>query len=90
VQLQQILMNLVINGLDAMADVDGNLELASKSRRAENRARCGGGQRYRRGPATTAGGPDLMRSLAVSLPQCCRRREEGQERDEDLSFSDRI
>ena len=42
-QLQQVLMNLVINGLDAMADVDRNLELASKSQRAENRARRGGG-----------------------------------------------
>jgi C4-dicarboxylate-specific signal transduction histidine kinase len=37
VQSPQVLMNLVINGLDAMADVGGNLELASKSLRAENR-----------------------------------------------------
>jgi hypothetical protein len=38
-------MNLVINGLDAVAAIDGNLELASKSQRAENRALCDGGQR---------------------------------------------
>jgi C4-dicarboxylate-specific signal transduction histidine kinase len=35
VQLQQVLMNLVINGIDAMKDVDGNRELAIKSQRAE-------------------------------------------------------
>jgi PAS domain S-box-containing protein len=36
VQLQQVLMNLMINGIDAMKDVDGTRELAIKSRRAEN------------------------------------------------------
>ena len=35
-QLQQVLMNLMINGIDAMKDVDGTRELAIKSQRAEN------------------------------------------------------
>ncbi len=36
VQLQQVLMNLMINGIDAMKDVDGARELAVKSQRGEN------------------------------------------------------
>jgi PAS domain S-box-containing protein len=36
VQLQQVLMNLMINGIDAMKDVDGTRELAINSQRAEN------------------------------------------------------
>jgi len=36
VQLQQVLMNLMINGIEAMRDVDGTRELAIKSRRAKN------------------------------------------------------
>jgi C4-dicarboxylate-specific signal transduction histidine kinase len=36
VQLQQVLMNLMLNGMDAMKDVDGTRELAIKSQRAEN------------------------------------------------------
>jgi NO-binding membrane sensor protein with MHYT domain len=36
VQLQQVMMNLISNGIDAMKDVDGTRELAIKSRRAEN------------------------------------------------------
>ncbi len=36
VQLQQVLMNLMINGIDAMKDVEGTRELAIKSQRAEN------------------------------------------------------
>jgi PAS domain S-box-containing protein len=35
VQLQQVLMNLMINGIDAMKDVDGARELAIQSQRAE-------------------------------------------------------
>jgi C4-dicarboxylate-specific signal transduction histidine kinase len=35
VQLQQVLMNLMINGIDAMKDVDGTRELAIKSQQAE-------------------------------------------------------
>jgi signal transduction histidine kinase len=36
VQLQQVLMNLMLNGIDAMKDMDGMRELAVKSQRAEN------------------------------------------------------
>ena len=36
VQLQQVLMNLMINGFDAMRSVDGTRELAIRSQRAEN------------------------------------------------------
>jgi signal transduction histidine kinase len=36
VQLQQVLMNLMINGIDAMKDVNGARELAVKSQRVEN------------------------------------------------------
>ena len=35
-QLQQVLMNLIINGIDAMKEVEGIRELAIKSQRAEN------------------------------------------------------
>ena len=36
VQMQQVFMNLMINGVDAMKDMDGTRELAIKSQRAEN------------------------------------------------------
>jgi PAS domain S-box-containing protein len=36
VQLQQVLMNLMLNGMDAMKDMDGTRELAIKSQQAEN------------------------------------------------------
>jgi signal transduction histidine kinase len=36
VHLQQVMMNLMINGIDAMKDVDGMRELAIESQRAEN------------------------------------------------------
>ncbi len=36
VQLQQVLMNLMINGIDAMKDVDGTRQLTINSRRPEN------------------------------------------------------
>jgi PAS domain S-box-containing protein len=36
VQLQQVMMNLIVNGIEAMKDVDGIREMAIKSRRAEN------------------------------------------------------
>jgi C4-dicarboxylate-specific signal transduction histidine kinase len=35
VQLQQVLMNLILNGIEAMKDADGTRELAIKSRRTE-------------------------------------------------------
>jgi signal transduction histidine kinase len=37
VQLQQVLMNLMVNGIDALQDVDGPRELIIKSRPAENK-----------------------------------------------------
>jgi NO-binding membrane sensor protein with MHYT domain/signal transduction histidine kinase len=36
VQLQQVMMNLIINSIDAMKDVDGGREIAVESRRADN------------------------------------------------------
>ena len=36
VQLQQVLMNVMMNAIDAMKDVDGTRELIMKSQRAEN------------------------------------------------------
>src|SRR5207245_2271961 len=36
VQLQQVMMNLVLNSIEAMKGVDGARELAIKSQRAEN------------------------------------------------------
>ena len=36
VQLQQVLMNLMINGIEAMKDVDGRRELTVKSQRAQD------------------------------------------------------
>src|SRR5260370_12953236 len=36
VQLQQVMMNLMTNGIDAMKDADGTRRLAIKAQRAEN------------------------------------------------------
>jgi PAS domain S-box-containing protein len=36
VQLQQVMMNLIMNGIDAMSDVDGSRELIISSQRAED------------------------------------------------------
>jgi signal transduction histidine kinase len=36
VQLQQVLMNLMMNGIDAMSEVDGTRELTIQSQRGEN------------------------------------------------------
>jgi signal transduction histidine kinase len=36
VQLQQVMMNLIVNSIDAMKDMDGARELAVKSQRADN------------------------------------------------------
>ena len=60
VQLQQVLMNLMMNSIDAMKEVDGTREITIKSQRGENGATAGVGQRYRRGAAPAAGGPDLQ------------------------------
>lgn len=35
-QLQQVMMNLILNSIEAMKEVDGTRELAIKSERAEN------------------------------------------------------
>jgi signal transduction histidine kinase len=37
VQLQQVAMNLIVNGIEAMKDVDGMREMVIRSRRDENR-----------------------------------------------------
>jgi len=37
VQLQQVMMNLIINGIEAMKDIDGTREIIMKSQREENR-----------------------------------------------------
>ena len=57
VQLQQVMMNLISNSIDAMKDVKGIRELAIKSRRAG--ATHGLRQRYRRRAAPAAGEPGL-------------------------------
>jgi signal transduction histidine kinase len=36
VQLQQVMMNLMLNGIDSMKDVDGSRELTITSRRSDN------------------------------------------------------
>ena len=36
VQLQQVVMNLIVNGIEAMRDVDGMREIVIKSQRAED------------------------------------------------------
>jgi signal transduction histidine kinase len=36
VQLQQVMMNLIMNSIDAMKDMDGKRELIIKSQRAKN------------------------------------------------------
>ena len=66
VQLQQVMMNLIMNSIDAMKDVDGTRELAIKSQRTENGELIGLCQRFRRGAAAAAGGP---RSSMPSLPR---------------------
>jgi signal transduction histidine kinase len=37
VQLQQVMMNLIVNSVEAMKDVDGTRELAIKSQRGDDR-----------------------------------------------------
>jgi len=55
VLLQQVLMNLMLNGIEAMKDVDGERELLIKSQETENEEVIVVGQRYRSGlPAQQA------------------------------------
>ena len=56
-QLQQALMNLVLNGIDAMHDVDGPREQSSS--RSCRKTNCGCSQRHGRGTAPAPGRPDL-------------------------------
>ena len=65
VQLQQVMMNLILNGIDAMKDVDGTRELAIKSERAENEQLMVSISRYRR---RASPGSRQTRSSMRSLP----------------------
>jgi C4-dicarboxylate-specific signal transduction histidine kinase len=58
VQLQQVLMNLKMNSIDAMKDVDGTRELTVQSKRGED-GQVLIGQRYRCWASTAASGQDL-------------------------------
>ncbi len=60
VQLQQVLMNLMMNAIDAMKEVDGARELNVKSQRAENVNVLISVMRYRRGIAPAACRPDFV------------------------------
>jgi len=59
VQLQQVMMNLMTNSIDAMKAADGTRELAIKSQQANHEQLLGVRQRYRRRATPTACGPDL-------------------------------
>ena len=59
VQLQQVFMNLMLNGIDAMKETTGGGELTIKSE-AERWSTADLGQRYRCGIAPGAGGSDLQ------------------------------
>ncbi len=59
VQLQQVLMNLMMNSIDAMKVVDGTRELIIQSQSRRGRPGVHLGQRYRRRASTAAGGQDL-------------------------------
>ena len=58
VQLQQVLMNLMLNGIEAMTDGAG--ELSIRSQRTENGLLLDLGQRYRRGPSQRKSRPYLQ------------------------------
>ena len=60
VQLQQVMMNLITNSIDAMKDVDGTRELAIKSQRAENEQLMVCVSDTGVGLPPAAGGPDLQ------------------------------
>jgi C4-dicarboxylate-specific signal transduction histidine kinase len=59
VQLQQVLMNLMMNSIDAMKEVDGKRGLTIQSQSGGDGSGADLGQRYRRGASTAAGGQDL-------------------------------
>jgi C4-dicarboxylate-specific signal transduction histidine kinase len=59
-QLQQVLMNLMLHGIEAMKDVDGKRELMIKSQRTEKEQVLVSAQRHWRGFARAAGRPDLQ------------------------------
>ena len=59
VQLQQVLMNLMLNGIDAMKETTGRGELTIQSE-ASDASTAGLGQRYRCGIARGTAGPDLQ------------------------------
>ncbi len=71
VQLQQVMMNLMINGIDAMKDVDVTRELTIKSQRAEDGQLAGVGKRYRCGAAHCS---KQIKSSTRSLPPSSRNR----------------
>ena len=60
VQLQQVLMNLLLNSMDAMKDTDTIARGSHQVAAGEKRASYGIGQRYRRGAAPAASGADLQ------------------------------
>ena len=57
----QVLMNLIVNGVDAMHDVDGPRELIIKSQPARKQRTAAVSQRYRRGTAPAPGSPIFCR-----------------------------
>ncbi|MFZ0522871.1 MAG: hypothetical protein WAL95_17725 [Candidatus Acidiferrales bacterium] len=63
VQLQQVMMNLMMNSIDAMKDVDGARELLIQSRRTEKRPCSGFGDRHGCGAPQAARKPDFQRVL---------------------------
>ena len=71
VQLQQVLMNLMLNGIDAMKEMDGTRELTIKSQRAENDQLLISVSDTGVGLPTAAGGPDLQ---CVLYHQASRHR----------------
>jgi len=60
VLLQQVLMNLMLNGIEAMKDVDGKRELLIKSQETENEEVIVSVSDTGVGPAGAAGGSDFQ------------------------------
>ncbi len=72
VQLQQVMMNLITNSIDAMKDVDGTRELAIKSQRAEREQLmvCVSDTGVGLPPQTRSLVPSLRRSLMAPAWDC--------------------